>query len=87
MADAVSAGAYTAGVLEFMIEALEEWQKAKDIFRAHLSSPNAGLTVPVPLHDVSIGAFSGASAGRMYAASLRSIMVQSEFQRITDLGI
>lgn len=75
----MSAGAYTAGVLDFLIEALEEWQKAKDAFRARLSSPNAGSSVlpnPVPLREVLIEAFSGASAGGMCAA-IASVTVQS----------
>lgn len=85
MAGAVSAGAYTAGVLDFLTEALEEWQKAKDAFRAHLSDPGAmpDFNRPVPLHDVSIEAFSGASAGGMCAA-IASVMLQSEFEHITD---
>ena len=29
MAGAASAGAYTAGVFDFLVEALNEWQKAK----------------------------------------------------------
>jgi hypothetical protein len=36
---AVSAGAYTAGVLDFLIEALEEWENAKLAFRDHLANP------------------------------------------------
>src|ERR1700689_1318919 len=52
MAGAVSAGAYTAGVLDFLMEAMEEWYAAK-------ASPNPA----VPLHDISIDVFSGASAG------------------------
>jgi len=70
MAGAVSAGAYTAGVLDFLIEALEEWQKAKDAFRADLANPAPMSTFvnPVPLHDVSIEAFSGASAGALSTA-------------------
>jgi hypothetical protein len=85
MAGAISAGAYTAGVLDFLAEALEEWQKAKDAFRQHLANPAAGAPYefPVPLHDVTIEAFSGASAGGMCAA-IASVMLQSEFQHITD---
>ena len=30
MAGAVSAGAYSAGVFDFLMEALSEWQKAKE---------------------------------------------------------
>src|ERR1700689_129308 len=87
MAGAVSAGAYTAGVLDFLMEALEEWEKAQLAFRAHLSNPIATGEVPnpVPLHDVSIEAFSGASAGGMCAA-IASVMVQSRFDHITDPG-
>jgi hypothetical protein len=85
MAGAVSAGAYTAGVLDFLMEALEEWQKAKDAFRAHLANGAAALPFasPVPLHDVSIEVFSGASAGGMCAA-IASVMVQGIFVHITD---
>lgn len=56
MAGAVSAGAYTAGVVDFMVEALEEWQKAK----------KAGEKVPD--HDLKIRVIAGASAGGMTAA-------------------
>jgi hypothetical protein len=85
MAGAVSAGAYTAGVLDFLMEALEEWQKAKDAFRTNLSNPAPGATFenPVPLHDISIEVFSGASAGGMCAA-IASVMVQGSFEHITD---
>lgn len=85
MAGAVSAGAYTAGVLDFLIEALEEWEKAKVAFRNYLANPSpvAPFMNPVPLHDVTIEAFSGASAGGMCAA-IASVMVQRPFQHITD---
>jgi predicted acylesterase/phospholipase RssA len=72
MAGAVSAGAYTAGVLDFLMEALEEWYAAK-------ASPNPG----VPLHRISLDVFSGASAGGMCAA-IAAVMVQGAFQHIRD---
>jgi hypothetical protein len=56
MAGAVSAGAYTAGVLDFMIEALSEWQNAKD------------RGEDVPQHEVFISTISGTSAGGIAAA-------------------
>jgi predicted acylesterase/phospholipase RssA len=71
MAGAVSAGAYTAGVLDFLTEALDEWYKAKD----------AGLAVPT--HEVSIEVFSGASAGGMCAA-IAACLTQDEFEHIED---
>lgn len=72
MAGAVSAGAYTAGVLDFLMEALEQWYAAK-------SSPNP----EVPMHDISIDVFSGASAGGMCAA-IASVMVQGGFEHIRN---
>lgn len=72
MAGAVSAGAYTAGVLDFLIEALEEWYKAK-------AAPGPA----VPMHNVSIDVFSGASAGGMCAA-IASAMVQGPFEHIRN---
>jgi len=83
MAGAISAGAYAAGVLDFLMEALDEWQKEKTAFRAQLATaaPGASISNVVPLHDVRIDAFSGASAGGMCAA-IASVMVQSDFQHI-----
>ena len=71
MAGAVSAGAYTAGVLDFLTEALDQWYAARD----------AGL--PVPQHDISIDIFSGASAGGMCAA-ISAVMLQGPFDHIHD---
>tara|TARA_R110002074_G_scaffold320777_1_gene491196 strand:- start:3067 stop:4905 length:1839 start_codon:yes stop_codon:yes gene_type:complete len=64
MAGGASAGAYTAGVVDFFIEALEAWhaEKAKNL--------NS-----IPNHDVSIKAISGASAGAMTAAMLARVFV------------
>src|SRR5215467_7001620 len=56
MAGAVSAGAYSAGVFDFLTEALNEWQKAKE------RGEN------VPKHDVFISAISGTSAGGIVGA-------------------
>jgi hypothetical protein len=71
MAGAISAGAYTAGVLDFMTEALDEWYAAKARGEA------------VPRHDVTIEVFSGASAGGMCAA-ISSVMLQEDFEHIHD---
>ena len=58
MAGAVSAGAYTAGVLDFLFEALDAWYDAK------------ARGENVPRHDISLDVASGASAGAMCAALL-----------------
>lgn len=52
MAGAVSAGSYTAGVIDYLTEALEEWEKRRGA---------AG----VPTHQVEIPVMGGASAGGM----------------------
>lgn len=61
MAGAVSAGAYTAGVLDYLIEALETWDKQKGS-----GKPN------VPTHNVVIPVTGGASAGGMTSIVLAS---------------
>ena len=71
MAGAISAGAYTAGVLDFMTEALDAWSKAK------------AAGEEVPQHDVVIEGFSGASAGGLCAA-LAALVLQEEFEHVAD---
>lgn len=63
LAGAVSAGAYTAGVLDFLIEALDAWESAKKQGGDHDGRP-------VPMHGVSLVVSSGASAGSMCSALL-----------------
>lgn len=62
MAGAVSAGAYTAGVLDYLLETLDLWEKAKEKNR------ELGITHPdydhtIPMHQVEIDVISGSSAG------------------------
>ncbi|WP_179334943.1 patatin-like phospholipase family protein [Winogradskyella costae] len=58
LAGAVSAGAYTAGFMDYLLEALSEWEKAK-LEQTHTSHRN------IPNHNVIIDAIGGASAGGM----------------------
>lgn len=65
LAGAVSAGAYTAGVLDFLFEALDTWHRAK------LEDENAereGEDRTVPHHKVRLHIITGASAGGMNGA-------------------
>lgn len=57
MAGAISAGAYTAGVMDFLIEALDAFEAAK-------KAPDWDG----PTHDVRVPVMAGASAGGMTAA-------------------
>lgn len=54
LAGAVSAGAYTAGVMDYLIEALEEWERRKQ----------EGIS-DTPRHRVEIPVIGGSSAGGM----------------------
>lgn len=72
MAGAVSAGAYTAGVTDYLLEALESWQELKDLgFQG------------VPQHDVVIEALSGSSAGGMTAV-VTAAALQQNFPHINQ---
>jgi hypothetical protein len=71
MAGAISAGAYTAGVMDFLLQALDEWQKAKD------------ANQDVPRHEARIKVMTGASAGGMTAAMTVGALA-SNFPPVTD---
>jgi len=58
MAGAVSAGAYTAGFIDYLLEALNNWEDAK-VKEKQIAT---GL---IPMHNVMIDAIGGASAGGM----------------------
>ncbi len=68
----VSAGAYTAGVVDFLIQALDAFQEAKAS-----RDPNC------PDHDVRLRVISGASAGGMTAALSAGILFEN-FQNAVD---
>ena len=61
MAGAISAGAYTAGVFDMLMEALEAWQVKKD---EEKDKPEK----TVPTHNVILSVISGASAGGIVGA-------------------
>ena len=83
MAGAVSAGAYTAGVLDFLIEALDEWYDARETQRAQHGDDLASWTIPA--HDVKLDVLSGASAGGMCAA-ISAVALQEEFDHVHQTG-
>ena len=72
MAGAVSGGAYTAGVMDFLIEALDAWEKAK-----HDGED-------VPSHGVRIKVMTGTSAGAMNTA-LAAVMFNEDFEHVREV--
>jgi hypothetical protein len=62
MSGAISAGAYTAGVFDFLIQALDEWENAREG-----KSPGVNPE-DIPNHRVGLKVMSGASAGAITAA-------------------
>jgi hypothetical protein len=72
MAGAISAGAYTAGVMDFLIEALDAWEAEK-----------AKRDSAVPRHEVKLRVLSGASAGGMTSA-ISTVALSSEIDPVRD---
>lgn len=72
MAGAVSAGAYTAGVMDFLIEALDEWENRKGLDN-------------VPTHRVKIPVIGGASAGGM-TGIITASAIHNKIEPVRELG-
>ncbi len=63
MAGAASAGCYTAGVMDYLFELLDLWEKAKQGRKDELSEKQS----LIPQHSVVVEAMGGTSAGGMTA--------------------
>ena len=77
MAGAVSAGAYTAGVVDYLLETLDKWERAKQ-----LAKKQPQKYAHIPTHDVKLSVLSGASAGGM-TAIITSAAIQQKMQPIS----
>ncbi|PPD20645.1 MAG: hypothetical protein CTY23_08110 [Methylomonas sp.] len=67
----VSAGAFTAGVLDFLTEALDEWQQAKEAEDRNVESGRLSEEQRmVPAHNVSLAIITGSSGGGVNGAIL-----------------
>ena len=75
MAGSITAGSYTAGVMDYLIEALEEWEKVKS-------------ADDVPSHQVVIDLLCGSSGGGMTGAmSLFALMDKMDHAQLHEDGI
>lgn len=72
MAGAISAGAYTAGVVDYLLEALMHYEKVRKKF----ADEHPGQS----LHNVQIRVISGASAGGMTGTMLLSAMMDADYR-------
>src|SRR5579862_2835286 len=79
MAGAVSAGAYTAGVLDFLVEALDQWYDQRESMRALHGDDIQSWTIPA--HEVMLDVLSGASAGGMCAA-ISAVALREQFDHV-----
>lgn len=78
MAGAVSAGAYTGGVMDYLFELLDKWEKAKA-----QKLPGVDMDL-VPQHRVVISAMGGTSAGGMTTVMSAIHAIRNEMKPITD---
>lgn len=69
LAGAISGGAYTAGVIDYLVEALDRWEEAK-------------ADSDVPQHKVVLRIITGASAGGMVGA-IAAVAMKSGFPHVT----
>lgn len=81
MAGAVSGGAYTAGVLDYLVEALDTWQALKEAENGLAPDQRKA-----PTHNVLLCGASGASAGSMCSAIL-GISLNGKFPHVHWDGI
>ncbi len=80
MAGAVSAGAYTGGVLDYLFEVLDKWERAKT---GELEIPGIAPN-DIPKHKVVIDAIGGTSAGGMTTAMAALYGIKGDINPVTD---
>jgi hypothetical protein len=78
LAGAVSAGAYTAGVVDFFVEALDAYEVARQTGRTPEGEVWTG-----PTHRVRVPVTAGASAGGMTAA-MTAIQINADFEHLGE---
>src|SRR5262249_25147896 len=80
MAGAASAGCYTAGVMDYLFEMLDLWEKAKRGEHAALKAHKD----KIPNHQVIIDAMGGTSAGGMTATMSAIYMLKGKINPVIE---
>lgn len=81
MAGAVSAGAFTAGVMDYLLETLDIWEKAKQKNR-ELGKDHSEYDSSIPMHDVEIDVISGSSAGGITGSLAMLNLIDEDYQPV-----
>lgn len=81
MAGAVSAGGFTAGVMDYLLETLDLWEKAKQK-NIRLEKEHPDHDDSVPMHEVEIDVISGSSAGGITGALTMLNLIDDEHQPV-----
>lgn len=86
MAGAVSAGAYTAGVLDYLLETLELWEQAKEKNRK-LGKEHPEYDQSIPMHHVEIDVISGSSAGGISGTLTMLALADADFRSYSSTNL
>lgn len=83
MAGAVSGGAYTGGVMDYIFEALDKWENAKN---QGLTDKKGKVYTPevIPQHHVVIDVMGGTSAGGMATIMSAIYALKNVIQPVTE---
>jgi hypothetical protein len=79
MAGAVSAGCYTAGVMDYLFEVLDLWERAKNGDIAKIDAKS------IPQHQVCIDAMGGTSAGGMATIMSALYALEGTINPVTEV--
>lgn len=86
MAGAVSAGAFTAGVMDYLLETLDLWEKAKQRNK-QLGKEHPDYDLSIPMHDVKIDVISGSSAGGITGSLTLLNLIDQEYKPVNKDNI
>ncbi len=81
MSGSVSAGAYTAGVIDFLVEAMDVWCAERERQTQQFGADYARWGIPA--HEVQLAAMAGASGGGITAALTAAALAQN-FAHVRD---